>query len=215
MGGTGGAQRPVLRVNEPKKTGARNTRARTRGQDPLVYNKGVGKKAVVRFWSGTLAIEVSLTFLKFCRCFLFNRFPFPPSTAEFKGDFCIIYNAPILLAHRWPMPLHHCTVLAHRKEKNPRKITLTLFLHPPVFHSIQCSDFLPRKLNPEPSTIVFKSGNDWLPLNIAPYRIAIWKIQVCFLSAFYFLTPILSMFHEVFYCTFFYPEQKNIVPLTR
>jgi hypothetical protein len=28
----GCAQRPVLRVNKPKKTGARSTRARTRGQ---------------------------------------------------------------------------------------------------------------------------------------------------------------------------------------
>jgi hypothetical protein len=32
----GGAQRPVLRVNEPKKTDARSARARTRGQNPLV-----------------------------------------------------------------------------------------------------------------------------------------------------------------------------------
>jgi hypothetical protein len=63
LGGTRGAQRPVLRVNEPKKTGARSTRAHTRGPDPLVYNKGGRyKKAVVRFWSGTLAIEVSLIF---------------------------------------------------------------------------------------------------------------------------------------------------------
>jgi hypothetical protein len=33
MGG-GGAQRPVWRGNEPKKTGARSARARTRGQKP-------------------------------------------------------------------------------------------------------------------------------------------------------------------------------------
>ncbi len=33
----GGAQRPVSRVNEPKKTGARSARARTRGQNPLVF----------------------------------------------------------------------------------------------------------------------------------------------------------------------------------
>jgi hypothetical protein len=32
----GGAQRPVWRGNEPKKTGARSARARTRGQNPLV-----------------------------------------------------------------------------------------------------------------------------------------------------------------------------------
>ncbi len=32
----GGAQRPVGRGNEPKKTGARSARARTRGQNPLV-----------------------------------------------------------------------------------------------------------------------------------------------------------------------------------
>jgi hypothetical protein len=35
MGG-GGAQRPVLRVNKPKKMGARSARARTGGQNPLV-----------------------------------------------------------------------------------------------------------------------------------------------------------------------------------
>ncbi len=33
-----GAQRPVGRGNEPKKTGARSARARTRGQNPLVRN---------------------------------------------------------------------------------------------------------------------------------------------------------------------------------
>ncbi len=32
----GGAQRPKLRVNEPKKTGARSARARTHGHNPLV-----------------------------------------------------------------------------------------------------------------------------------------------------------------------------------
>ncbi len=35
-GRRGGAQRPVWRGNEPKKTGARSARARTRGQNPLV-----------------------------------------------------------------------------------------------------------------------------------------------------------------------------------
>ena len=34
--GRGGAQRPVWLGNEPKKTGARSARARTRGQNPLV-----------------------------------------------------------------------------------------------------------------------------------------------------------------------------------
>ena len=34
--GREGAQRPVGRGNEPKKTGARSARARTRGQNPLV-----------------------------------------------------------------------------------------------------------------------------------------------------------------------------------
>jgi len=33
----GGAERPNWRGNEPKKTGARSARARTRGQNPLVY----------------------------------------------------------------------------------------------------------------------------------------------------------------------------------
>jgi hypothetical protein len=35
--GRGGAQRPVRRGNAPKKKGARSARARTRGQNPLVY----------------------------------------------------------------------------------------------------------------------------------------------------------------------------------
>ena len=34
----GGARTPVWRVYEPKKTGARSARARTRGQNPLVDN---------------------------------------------------------------------------------------------------------------------------------------------------------------------------------
>ncbi len=42
MGGGGGAQRPVWRGNEPKKTGARSARARTRGQNPPVYNNYFG-----------------------------------------------------------------------------------------------------------------------------------------------------------------------------
>ncbi len=36
MGGGGTRQRPVGRRSESKKTGARSTRARTRGQNPLV-----------------------------------------------------------------------------------------------------------------------------------------------------------------------------------
>ncbi len=36
MGG-GARSVPVLRGNEPQKTGARSTRARTRGQNPLVF----------------------------------------------------------------------------------------------------------------------------------------------------------------------------------
>ncbi len=37
-GGEVGAQRPVLRSNELKKTGARRARVRTRDQNPLVPN---------------------------------------------------------------------------------------------------------------------------------------------------------------------------------
>jgi hypothetical protein len=37
-----GAQRPVWRGNELKKTGARSARARTRGQNTLVYNRQSG-----------------------------------------------------------------------------------------------------------------------------------------------------------------------------
>ncbi len=35
--GRGGAQRPALQISEVKKAGARSARARTRGQNPLVY----------------------------------------------------------------------------------------------------------------------------------------------------------------------------------
>ncbi len=38
MGGGGGAQRPGLCVKEFKKKGARSARARTRGQNLLVYH---------------------------------------------------------------------------------------------------------------------------------------------------------------------------------
>ncbi len=47
MGGEGGAQRPVWRGNELKKTGARSARARTRGQNPLVFKYPA---VVMRFW---------------------------------------------------------------------------------------------------------------------------------------------------------------------
>ncbi len=36
---TGARSAPVLRINEPKKTGAHSARARTRGQNPLVHNR--------------------------------------------------------------------------------------------------------------------------------------------------------------------------------
>ncbi len=38
MGG-GARSAPVLNINEPKKTGARSARARTRGKNPLVYDR--------------------------------------------------------------------------------------------------------------------------------------------------------------------------------
>jgi hypothetical protein len=44
MGGGRGAQRPVWVGSEFKKTGARSARARTRGQNPLVYNNCVQSK---------------------------------------------------------------------------------------------------------------------------------------------------------------------------
>jgi hypothetical protein len=50
-----GAQRPVLRGNELKKTGARSARARTRGQNPLVGYRRLWdcnkKYEIVSFWS--------------------------------------------------------------------------------------------------------------------------------------------------------------------
>jgi hypothetical protein len=53
MGG-GGAQLPVLRGYEPKKTGARSARARTRGQNPLVIYVTVSLYEPFRgtFWGG-------------------------------------------------------------------------------------------------------------------------------------------------------------------
>jgi hypothetical protein len=51
MGG-GGAQRPVGRDKEPKKTGARSARARTRGQNPLVT-----KEAFKQTGTGTYLLK--------------------------------------------------------------------------------------------------------------------------------------------------------------
>jgi hypothetical protein len=50
-----GAQRPVWRNNEPKKTGARSSRARTRGHNPLVRNSSanIGIKS-----NGTYIVEI-------------------------------------------------------------------------------------------------------------------------------------------------------------
>jgi hypothetical protein len=49
-----GAQRPVGRGNAPKKTGARSARARTRGQNPLVYN-------IVTIKAGSTEISIATT----------------------------------------------------------------------------------------------------------------------------------------------------------
>ncbi len=46
LGWAGGAERPNWRGNEPKKTGARSARARTRGQNPLVLHI-CGKSRVI------------------------------------------------------------------------------------------------------------------------------------------------------------------------
>jgi hypothetical protein len=45
----GGAQRPVCHVNEPKKTGGRSARARTRGKNPLVniYYCVIGSTTII------------------------------------------------------------------------------------------------------------------------------------------------------------------------
>jgi hypothetical protein len=49
MGGGGGAQCPVWHSNEPKKTGARSARARTRGQNPLVQNNKMQTTSSITF----------------------------------------------------------------------------------------------------------------------------------------------------------------------
>ncbi len=48
-------------------------------------NKGVGKMAVVRYQSRSLAIEVCLSF-NFAVVFFFNVCLFPPSTDKLLGD---------------------------------------------------------------------------------------------------------------------------------
>ncbi len=56
--GRGGAQRPVWRVNEPKKTGAR-----TRGQNPLVHDTDICLVELVKS-SGEQKVEVLALFLR-------------------------------------------------------------------------------------------------------------------------------------------------------
>jgi hypothetical protein len=77
----GGAQCPFLRVNEPKRTGARSARARTRGQNPLVNN--------IRVQNGRPSSSILLTcksFWKLCALFpnYFHGF-------EISVKFCIIF----------------------------------------------------------------------------------------------------------------------------
>jgi hypothetical protein len=45
-----GAQRPVLRVNEAKKTGARSARARTRGQNLILRKISLPNLSPVQDW---------------------------------------------------------------------------------------------------------------------------------------------------------------------
>ncbi len=52
-----GAQRPFWRVNESKKRGARSARARTQGQNPLVYHI---------FTYGPLSVFRPVIFLSSC-----------------------------------------------------------------------------------------------------------------------------------------------------
>ncbi len=59
MGGGGGAQRPVRRGNEPKKTGARSARARTRGQNPLVENIFIKNETLIRSFQITEKLVTS------------------------------------------------------------------------------------------------------------------------------------------------------------
>ncbi len=47
----GGREAPLLAVNEPKKTGARSARARTRGQNPLVCIEGKARLELNYFLS--------------------------------------------------------------------------------------------------------------------------------------------------------------------
>ncbi len=74
MGGVG-AQRPVWHANDPKKTGARSARARTRGQNPLVVNTTVILTTVSR----QRLLLVLLTLSKICM-------PGRPNISEAGGD---------------------------------------------------------------------------------------------------------------------------------
>jgi hypothetical protein len=57
LGGGGPAQRPVLRGNELKKTGARSAQVRTRGQNPLVTHISDGSYAGVIKTSAVLCVK--------------------------------------------------------------------------------------------------------------------------------------------------------------
>jgi hypothetical protein len=68
----GGAQLPVGRGNEPKKTGARSARARTRGQNPLVLNT-MTRSYTICYRNYETAIVTSLTYTHCSTIFVLLR----------------------------------------------------------------------------------------------------------------------------------------------
>jgi hypothetical protein len=76
----GGAQRPVGRGNEPKKTGARSARARTRGQNPLVVNSYQRKIFCITWKISIMKDLLGLSICngaekKFIHCVAYSTFP--------------------------------------------------------------------------------------------------------------------------------------------
>ena len=110
----GGAQRPALQVSELKKTGARSARARTRGQNPLVYDTLL--KSTLAVWlngsfssSSTLEMpmpDLLFSIQPFTYDFLISNSKKTPSAAVWT---CRVYHFPlpaVLMSTLYPFHNH-------------------------------------------------------------------------------------------------------------
>jgi hypothetical protein len=113
-----GAQRPVWRVTEPKKTGARSARARTRGQNPLVVNIQTDICSTVPFF------KIDEPFFLFWYIFIgvssILRVHFVPSLVHgFWGQASNQGSALRQAGYNYHLAMPHPTFFAHSLISNP------------------------------------------------------------------------------------------------